>query len=285
MKNIALATSQKLADLTNDDRLFFNILKEKDFNPVPAIWDGNEDWEKFDLIIIRSCWDYVQKLDSFISWLNLLENKKLFVQNNIQTLKENIDKNYLQVLKKNGIDIIHSIFVKKEQKVDLANILSEQGWEKTVIKPTISATGYNTFVINKNETDLGQSVINQIQKESGVLIQQYMEEINFVGEWSFIFFNGKYSHTVIKKTAGNDFRVQEKFGGKTIKANPPDYLIKQAEEIILKSAADCLYSRVDGIESNGKLLVMELELTEPCLYLEHDENAPARFASEIMSLF
>jgi glutathione synthase/RimK-type ligase-like ATP-grasp enzyme len=284
MKKIALATSQELSDLTTDDKLFVNILKDRGIDAVPAVWDSDANWESFDLIIIRSCWDYVQKLDKFLLWLNTLEQKKLFVQNTIKTIKGNIDKNYLNILKEKGVNIIPTVFVEKSQEVNLSEIMQFHHWEKVVIKPCISATGYNTFLIDKNEMSLGQSNIKQIQQESGLLIQQFINEINFVGEWSFIFFNGKYSHSVIKKTAEKDFRVQEKFGGKTEKVIPPDFLIEQAKEIIGKTTDNCLYTRVDGVESKGKLLLMELELVEPCLYLEHDENAAERFASEIISI-
>jgi hypothetical protein len=44
---------------------------------------------------------------------------------------------------------------------------------------------------------------------------------------------------------------------------------------------ELLYARVDGIERNGRLILMELELIEPFLYLGFSEGAIQRFAEAI----
>jgi len=109
------------------------------------------------------------------------------------------------------------------------------------------------------------------------------------GEWSLIFFDGAFSHAVLKKPAPADFRIQEHFGGSWQSASPSPELIQQAE-CVLAAATEVtgqgkpLYARVDGLESaaNGRFLLMELELVEPSLFFAADpDNASARFANAL----
>jgi hypothetical protein len=47
---------------------------------------------------------------------------------------------------------------------------------------------------------------------------------------------------------------------------------------------DLLYARVDLLPGSEGPVVVELELTEPSLFLQHDPDAAARFAAAIASL-
>jgi hypothetical protein len=102
------------------------------------------------------------------------------------------------------------------------------------------------------------------------------------GEWSLVFLGGEYSHAVLKRPAAGDFRVQEEFGGTSTMAEAPRSLRESAAQVLTAVEHPWLYARVDGVRGDdGRLLLMELEMLEPLLFLAHHREAPARFAEAI----
>jgi hypothetical protein len=93
-----------------------------------------------------------------------------------------------------------------------------------------------------------------------------------------VFFGGRYSHSAIKRPAADDFRVQEELGGHSAPAHPPDDVIDAARHILSLSPSPLLYARVDGIERDGRFMLMELEINEPYLFINLDADAALRFA-------
>jgi hypothetical protein len=116
------------------------------------------------------------------------------------------------------------------------------------------------------------SFIEQVQ-QGDVLVQQFMTEVQDEGEWSLIFFDKKFSHAVLKRARVNDFRVQDNFGGTYAVLDPPQLALDQAHQILTLIPELLLYARVDGIISQNKFLLMELELIEPVLFLRESKTA------------
>jgi hypothetical protein len=83
---------------------------------------------------------------------------------------------------------------------------------------------------------------------------------------------------MLKRPRAGDFRVQEELGGSAERREPPQALVEQARQALAAAPAPCLYARVDGVERDGGLVVMELELIEPVLYFGADPGAADRFA-------
>lgn len=110
-----------------------------------------------------------------------------------------------------------------------------------------------------------------------------MQEVHTKGEWSLIFFDGEFSHAVLKTPKAGDFRVQEDFGGAQSGQKPPKHLVNQAKNVLNAVQANCVYARVDGIEIDEKLILMELELIEPTLFLQAHPKVPTRFAEAIIA--
>jgi hypothetical protein len=113
------------------------------------------------------------------------------------------------------------------------------------------------------------------------LVQPYVEEIGRRGEWSFVFFGGSYSHAVLKVAAEGDFRVQHEFGGDVRVESPARSLVDAAEKVARWIPRPWAYARVDGVEVEGRLMLMELELIEPFLFLSSDPAAASRFADAV----
>ncbi len=101
------------------------------------------------------------------------------------------------------------------------------------------------------------------------------------GELSLLFFDGTYSHAMLKRPGAGDFRVQEELGGSSTLAAPPPELIEQAREIVRRLDERPLYARVDGLDLLGTFTLMELELIEPVLFLGSHPPAAAHLADAL----
>lgn len=283
MKKIAIATYPEKPEIQSDDLLFTELLKQSDIQLLGISWDDQETvWSDYDLVIIRSPWDYYKRENEFHLWLEKLEHQKAKVLNPVFVIRENMEKSYLRKLEDSGVSIIPTRWIAKNKTVDLKKVLTDQHWTKAVVKPTVSAGSYETFVTTFESAEKDQVQFDLTIQKSGIMIQPFMDEIISTGEISMLFFNGIFSHAVLKKPQTGDFRVQPKFGSSIVKYEPDEQLLKTAKSILQKIKSPLLYARVDGVISNGKFLLMELELIEPMLFLVYDELAPKRFADSVM---
>lgn len=119
----------------------------------------------------------------------------------------NIDKIYLKELQQRGVLIAPTIWLREGTDIDLKKIFSERGWSKVVVKPTISATAFQTWISTPETASQDEHAIRQMLRRAGVMMQQFIEEIPGKGEWSFVFFNKGFSHAVLKRAREGEFRV------------------------------------------------------------------------------
>ena len=241
---IALVTWSGLPELAPDDRLLRGALERRGATVHAVAWDADVDWRRYDAAIVRSTWDYHRRVDEFRAWIDSLDGAPVW--NPPAVLRRNIHKSYLLDLQEQGIEIVPTVFM-------------EGG---VVVKPAVSATAHGTVRI-----------------DGAVLVQPFVPEILTDGELSFVFLGQTFSHAVRKRPRAGDFRVQNDFGGTAERFAPSAALIAQAERIAFTLGEDWLYARVDCIERDGRLILMELEATEPSLFL--DEVSAERFADAI----
>lgn len=280
---IAFATSNEFPGLTDDDRLAVMALEKHGIRVESAVWTEPEiNWSTYSAVVIRSCWDYHLKQDAFMTWLGRLEKGGVNLWNPYEIIRWNMDKGYLNELQERGIPILDSVWLAKNSEVKLHSLMQEKGWNKVVVKPMISAAANNTERIHLDYAGDYQKEFENLLSKGGVIVQEFAEEINSAGEWSLIFFNKEYSHSVIKRPQDGDFRVQFDFGGKVYPSEAPNRLIAQAQKVVNAVPGELLYARVDGIERNGILTLMELELIEPHLFFELDSESPQRFAGALI---
>lgn len=273
MKRVALATHSGCPHLTEDDRLLIPALRDLGIEARPVVWDEeNVGWREFDQVIVRSCWDYHLRLPEFLAWITNLESQHVELQNSALLVRWNADKRYLRQVEELGVTIPETCWLNEGEEHSLRTITQAWGWERAVVKPIISATAYKTRRICLQETD--EAV------QGPLMVQQFLPEIQEEGEWSLVFIGGDYSHAVRKYPAAGDFRVQTQFGGRVGAATPNSQLVDAAGEIMDKIAEPALYARVDGLEREGKFVLMELELIEPVLFLAVG-GAADRFAQAI----
>ncbi len=283
MKKVALVTYNELPNLVDGDNLLIDPFKTQGVEVVAAPWDKPDiKWGNFNIVILRSCWNYIDKFKEFTTWLDDLEKNKVNLWNPVQIIKWNSNKKYLLDLEKKGASIIPTKIFNKNNIKEIPEYLdSLEIYETIIIKPVIGNRSLNVVKINKNKFDINNVEFVNLINGTEVLIQPFLKEIEKDGEFSFVFFNKKYSHAMVKKPKQGEYRTHPDFGGIEYKFNPPENLIRQAEIILNNIESPLLYARVDGICVNGKLLLMELELIEPYLFFECEEKAPKSFVDAV----
>jgi glutathione synthase/RimK-type ligase-like ATP-grasp enzyme len=281
---IALLTCQKLPNLLETDQLLIPELAKHNIDAKAVIWDdATINWKDFDLLVFRNTWDYYEKQIEFDAWLNQIEKLGIRTLNSISIINQNKHKFYLRELQKQGFKILPTVFIDKTENLNLSEIIPNH-WQKAVIKPAYSAGSYQTSVFEISEIEKINQEYATIASQKELLLQQFMPEIQTLGETSFIFFNKKYSHAVNKKPIEGEFRIQSQFGGIYTLANPNSALIAQAQNLVNTFSEDLLYARVDGICIENELHLMEIECIEPDLYFNLSEGSLEKFVNSIAEM-
>lgn len=281
MSRIALATSSKYSNLTDDDRLLLAPLAERGIEAESAVWnDSAHNWSANAAVVIRSCWDYHLHPEKFLRWIADLETQNIPIFNRAPLIFWNANKKYLRELEAKGVAIVPTFWAEGSDALVLKDKLHELGWAKAVVKPRISATAYRTQLVTANDVATAQTLFDDLRRGPGVMLQKFMDGIVREGEWSVIFFAGDFSHAVLKKPRPGDFRVQNDFGGTAQLGDPPAHVLSAATRAI-QAVAPTLYARVDGVVDEGTFRLMELELIEPALFLADHPQASDRLADAI----
>ena len=280
LKRIAFVTSAEYAGLTDDDRLALSPLRARGIAAEPAIWnDPAVRWEEYDRIVIRSTWDYHLFPDAFRKWIGAVASLPL--ANPAEIVRWNMEKTYLRDLEAGGIAVPPTLWVGRGERASLKELARGQGWTRAVVKPTVSGSAYETWIVTPDVSDDDEARFQRLLSASGVMVQKFMEPIDVEGEWSLLFFDRQYSHAVLKRPKRGDFRVQSDFGGTVDAVTPPAGLLDQAAAVLRLVPGPLLYARVDGVVENGRLILMELEILEPAIFLHADPAAPGRFCDAI----
>jgi len=286
---IAFVTYQNPPYLGDSEALLAEPLKERGVSLELAAWDDKQvPWERYAAIILRSTWDYHQHVNEFNKWLKHLEDVQARVFNPLPMLRWNMDKTYLEQLSKADVPILPTEWLPRGAFASLEKTLARMAWPQAIVKPTIGAGGDDTWLVTLDEAEKDQARFEDLLTRSGVMVQLFAPQI-LQGEWSFFYFNGVYSHAVLKFPAPGQFLVHEHRGGSAHGVQPPAALIRQASAILRLACklnkAVPLYARIDGFVTTGQLVLMELELIEPALYLEYaDDYAVERAADAIASV-
>ena len=280
--SVALATASALADLWAGDRLFLDELRRRGYEAAPRTWDDKGvDWGAWDLVVIRSCWDYHLKIERFRSWIADLERAGVRLVNPPDVLRWNMHKGYLLEVARAGGRIPATRLVSKGSPRSLGDELRHAGWSSAVIKPAISASGHSTRLIDGQPRDEDERAYEEMRTNGDVLLQVYVPEVRQHGEWSLVFFEGRYSHAALKRAAPGEFRVHIEWGGTVERSEPPPALVREAQAVIDALDLGATYARVDGTEVDGHLVVMELELIEPELFFDCHPDATTRLADAL----
>ena len=278
-KKVAFLSMDSLENFYTYDQLLIEPMKMFGWTAEEISWRNKKvNWSDYDAVIVRSTWDYQNDAENFINVLEVI-NSTTHLENNLDLMKWNMNKNYLFHLKQKGITIVETFWEKSFNAVLAKGYFDKLNTDEIIIKPNISANADNTFRLTKEKLSEHLSQLEKIFAAREYMVQPFLKNIMEEGEYSLFYFDGKFSHSVLKKPKEKDFRVQEEHGGdiQPIKASSEMILI--GENIIRKLSTLPLYGRVDLVRTKlNEFALMELELIEPSLYLNKDNNSPYRLA-------
>ncbi|CAG9469321.1 hypothetical protein OUP81_000736 [Campylobacter upsaliensis] len=225
------------------------------------------------LILPLAVWDYSLEYANFLHFLNELERAKISILNPSEILKMNADKSYLKILEEANLPIIDSIIFKQNEDFNFSQI----PFQKAVIKPLVGQSGYKVRFLE-------QKIPTKEEFPHGALIQPFIESVEELGEFCFIFFGGKFNYAIHRQTQ-KDWRANSNYGVKIAPLKNPS---KAHIDLALKAlkalkSSNLLYARVDLLpQKNGKALINEVELIEPSLYFDFHENTLEQFIKNLL---
>jgi hypothetical protein len=286
---VALVTCTDLPDLDPDDRRLLAPLHALGVEAVPAIWDDpTVDWSAFDLAVLRSTWDYPARRKEFLAWAAKVPR----LANPASVVSWNTDKRYLVELSLSDLPVVPTTW-----------LVPDDPWKppdagEWVVKPAVGAGSKDCGRYRLADPDHRRLAAAHVARlhHAGrlVMLQPYLPGVDGYGETAVLFMadphRGRlaYSHAIRKgpMLAGPSRDIDDLFHPEQITERVPSAAELAVARRVLAEVPGgsdrLLYARVDLVPgADGRPLLVELELTEPSLFLGHDAGATARFAAAI----
>lgn len=284
-RKIALASCHNLPDWEVDDRPFHAALAARgaDFAVVP--WDAEVDWAQFDACLIRTTWDYSERLPEFLAWTKRVASlTKLF--NGPQLVAWNTHKSYLADLEARGVATIPTEWLAAgADGAMVAAAVAKRGWTRAFLKPVVGACARLTLPFAAEPEGLHAAAeLLAANPTEAFLLQPYLDRVERDGEFSAIFVDGAFTHGVRKVPVAGDYRVQDDFGAHDEPWSPTAAERDLARAIVANLPFPWLYARVDLLrDESGALLLTELEAVEPSLFFRHGPAAAECLAAALIA--
>jgi len=276
---VGLATWEELPALSADDQLLADKLERSGHAAVPAVWDDRSvDWSGFDVVVLRSTWNYYRSLERFLAWVDRV-SAETSLWNRAGTVRWNSHKSYLFDLERAGVPIVPTRQVR--DMTEARAVIREERWARAVLKPVVSAGGYRTHLVTDASLSEDSPVGRDVQGVPELLVQPYQENVERGGERSLVFFQGTYSHAFLR--APHLARSSTLVEGSPVIPSAAE--LRVAERAVAAVVERTLYARVDLVsDDGGRARLMELELIEPFLGLASSGAAAQTLADAIATL-
>lgn len=264
-----------------DDLLCEPHLQEAGWRLESWIWTRPQEWDRPDLIVLRSCYDYWEKPKQFEAFLKKLENGPP-VLNPPDLVRWNSNKRYLLQLAQAGIPTVDSLIMEAnaDPRPCREFLEAHPNSEEFIVKPLVGAGGFEMEKLSRQQA-------LDFRPTRAYLLQPYLDSI-LEGEWSSLFFNGQASHVVCKSAKPGEYRVQDTHGGSTRSASWDEHPgILEASQRVASAIEELglppsCYARYDFLPHQGELLLMEVELIEPTLFLAQHPPSAKRFTEALL---
>ena len=273
---IALATARPYSRVDVDLPLLVDAAAGRGLRADIAVWDDESvDWSSYDVVVVRSCWDYIDRRDDFLAWAAQVPN----LLNSADVLRWNTDKVYLRELADAGVPVIDTRWDVRRGD-DLPHSSGE--W---VVKPSISGGSRDTARWSDPEDVYAHS--EQLRAaDHTVMVQPYVSSVDSEGETALIYFGGRFSHAIRKgpllerdRGVRQEAELRESITPRAPTAAQLDVAAQVLAAIppSVGTAESLAYARVDLVtDPEGAPQLIELELTEPSLFLDHAEHGAER---------
>lgn len=287
---IALATCSVMPSEFTDDQLVISELSKLGAEVTYEPWDAELDWSTFDVVGVRSPWDYSRRRDEFVTWA---ESVGPGLHNSAPLLRWNSDKTYMGDLETAKLPVVETTFV--EPGSDWSGSDAE-----VVVKPSISAGGRDTGRFTPSLREDALALIETIHASGRTaMVQPFQPSVDEIGETALVFIDGKFSHSLRKRSVlqpdeiapvrTTDLMVAEAMYDPELVVSgtyEPDEL-ELAERIVgfvgERFGYVPLYARVDMLrDANGAPVLLELEAVEPNLYFNQAPEAAAHLAEALL---
>jgi glutathione synthase/RimK-type ligase-like ATP-grasp enzyme len=259
-----------------DDPLLFRALADADVSAELAVWgDAAVQWDDYDLVVVRSTWDYPARRDDFLAWARSLAH----LENPLSVLQYSSDKIYLADVEAHGLAIIPSHFAAVGETPEFFP-------GDFVVKPRVGAGSNDALRYHEGEEVAATRHVEALHARGrDVLIQPYIHSVDTLGERALIFIDGQYSHAITKGAMLNvppderDFLYRRE---QIVSVTAEDDALLTATNVLGTLGFDSLlYARVDLVATIRGWLVMEIELVEPSLFLTYHWPAATALATAI----
>ena len=281
MKQILFVSCNRWSYISQSDTVLADALSERGYRVDHQPWQGDfAAFQRADLILLRSNWDYHYDLAGFTAWLDRVEAAALPIHNPIPLVRWNLHKRYLFDLQARGVLIPTTRVLAMAAEPE--PIFQELGWQEAIIKPVAGASSHLVERVSDDGLAHWSQRVRSQRADGDWLIQEFRPEIKQTGEWSLVFLAGAFSHAVVKQPDPGEFQLKSQYTEQIRRVTPPADLLRQAQQVIASLPTVPLYARVDGIRSaQGAFLVLELELNEPGLYFTFAPEQASHFAAVI----
>lgn len=271
---VALATAAHLPELDEDGPALLEALHEVGLEVDICVWDeASVDWSSYDLVVLRTVWDYWDRREEFLAWARSVPR----LANSADVVTWNTDKTYLGRLAEAGIPVVPTTY-----------LTSLSGWSPPdtpfVVKPTVSAGGCDSAAYAADDPTSVAHVAELLERGKVVMVQPYVAAVDADGETSVLVFGGQVSHgarkaAVLTVGAGVDNTVGSRMVVTPREPSSAEVaLAEQILDVVRTWGHEVLYARVDLLP--GPVLI-ELEVTEPSLFLRHGPGSAGRFAEAV----
>lgn len=251
-------------------------------------WRAGAAWSRYDIVVIRTTWDYQAAPAEFVAVLETIAGATR-LENSLQTVRWNLRKSYLRELEHRGVRIVPTLWGENADAATLRAAFARLRSDELMIKPQVGANADDAIRLRTGDDRIDDTVAYAaaLFAQRPYMLQPFVPAVLTEGEFSVIYFDGSYSHTVLKTPKPYDFRVQEEHGG-TITPVTAEPTLRRHAAAAVAAVTEAgvnrvpLYARADMVRmSDGGFALMELELIEPSLYLSYDDGAAERFARAI----
>jgi len=279
--NIALATCAHHPGMcAGDDEALIEQLSPHAVRAQQARWDDPDvDWSAYDAVLIRTTWDYTQRVDEFLEWMRRAESQTR-VFNPSAAAEKNLHKSYLREL---GDAAVPTLWCEPhEDPAKAIEAAAARGWDSVAIKPAVGAGAEDLVLAPLTERLPLCAHIKRIHGRCAAMIQPLIEGVRTRGELSIVLIDGEPTHAVRKTPTGGDYRVQIEFGGEYAPETPPPAALAAGRAAHALWDAPPLYARIDLVEPEPDVYwIIEVELVEPELFFPWAPHAGAKLAEAL----
>ncbi len=265
-----------------EDRIVQTAFEKRGFKVGRKSWSDPEfDWSSTKAVIFRTTWDYFERYEEWINWLEHA-GKVTQMINPFEQIKWNMDKHYLRDLSNKDINIPETHFIEAGEETTLSELIEAKGWRKAILKPCFSGAARHTYKIEGEVNPALEKTFQDLISKEAMMLQPFQENVVEQGEISLMVMGREFTHGVLKIAKPGDFRVQDDFGGTVQDYVPNKEEIAFAEKVVGACEPFPNYARVDIIrDNNNELALIELELIEPELWFRLYPKAADVLAASI----